>query len=149
MAAGLRWVDGSYRLFVEPRLIGNLDVVSVRVAEETFLEIGDGCVFTSLSTDMQRAAPEYRKRFEDIIVRIYELFSGAIHAAVSDALQRGVPRKGPVPPFGYDRNDVDGPDDEGCEPCLSGFGVRKKALIEAYVAPENRTPIRATALVNA
>ena len=33
MAAGLRWVDGSYLLFVEPRLIGNLDVVSVRVAD--------------------------------------------------------------------------------------------------------------------
>src|SRR4029077_14225133 len=33
MAAGLRWVDGSYVLFVEPRLIGNLDVVSVRVAD--------------------------------------------------------------------------------------------------------------------
>jgi hypothetical protein len=31
--AGLRWVDGSYVLFVEPRLIGNLDVVSVRVAD--------------------------------------------------------------------------------------------------------------------
>jgi len=28
-----RWVDGSYLLFVEPRLIGNLDVVSVRVAD--------------------------------------------------------------------------------------------------------------------
>jgi hypothetical protein len=26
-------VDGSYRLFVEPGLIGNLDVVSVRVAD--------------------------------------------------------------------------------------------------------------------
>src|ERR1700719_1529015 len=31
--AGLGWVDGSYLLFVEPRLIGNLDVVSVRVAD--------------------------------------------------------------------------------------------------------------------
>ena len=29
----LRWIDGSYLLFVEPRLIGNLDVVSVRVAD--------------------------------------------------------------------------------------------------------------------
>ena len=48
-------------------------------AEDTFLEIGDGCVFTSLSTDMQRAAPGYRKRFEDYTVRIYELFAGAIH----------------------------------------------------------------------
>src|SRR5690349_14536792 len=34
MAAGLRrWVDGSYLLFVEPRLVGDLDVVSVRVAD--------------------------------------------------------------------------------------------------------------------
>ena len=33
MAVGLRWVDGSYLLFVEPRLIGNLDVVSFRVAD--------------------------------------------------------------------------------------------------------------------
>src|SRR6202045_2023484 len=31
--SGLRWVDGSYLLFVEPRLIGDLDVVSVRVAD--------------------------------------------------------------------------------------------------------------------
>src|SRR4029077_19746654 len=31
--SGLRWVDGTYLLFVEPRLIGNLDVVSVRVAD--------------------------------------------------------------------------------------------------------------------
>ena len=30
MASAFRWVDGSYLLFVEPRLIGNLDVVSVR-----------------------------------------------------------------------------------------------------------------------
>jgi hypothetical protein len=29
----LVWVDGSYVLFVEPRLIGNLDIVSVRVAD--------------------------------------------------------------------------------------------------------------------
>jgi GxxExxY protein len=29
----IRWVDGSDLLFVEPRLIGNLDVVSVRVAD--------------------------------------------------------------------------------------------------------------------
>src|SRR5246500_562606 len=33
VSAGLRWADGSYLLFVEPRLIGNLDVVSVRVAD--------------------------------------------------------------------------------------------------------------------
>ncbi len=33
IAAGFRCVDGSYLLFVEPRLIGNLDVVSVRVAD--------------------------------------------------------------------------------------------------------------------
>src|SRR5580704_14781022 len=31
MATGLRRVDGSCLLFVEPRLIGDLDVVSVRV----------------------------------------------------------------------------------------------------------------------
>jgi len=31
--AGLGWVDGSYLLFVEPRLIGDLDVVSVRVTD--------------------------------------------------------------------------------------------------------------------
>jgi hypothetical protein len=29
------------------------------------------------------------------------------------------------------------------------LGSGRKALIEGYVAPENRTPIRATALVNA
>ena len=31
--AGLGWVDRSYLLFVEPRLIGDLDVVSVRIAD--------------------------------------------------------------------------------------------------------------------
>src|SRR4029077_4783673 len=33
MAPDLRWVDGSSLLLVEPRLIGNLDVVSVGVAD--------------------------------------------------------------------------------------------------------------------
>src|SRR4029077_4649032 len=40
VSAGLRWVDGSYLLFVEPRLIGSLDVVSVRVADVCREEIG-------------------------------------------------------------------------------------------------------------
>src|SRR5260370_12960748 len=43
MAAGLRWGDGSYLLFVEPRLIGNLYVVSVPVAD-VCLEV-DGTPF--------------------------------------------------------------------------------------------------------
>jgi TetR/AcrR family transcriptional repressor of nem operon len=118
-------------------------------AEDTFLEIGDGCVFTSLSTDMQRAAPEYRKRFEDYTVRIYELFSGAIHEQFPMLSKEECHEKAL---FLYS--------------CLVGtmsmartmkdvnlayqvLAAGRKALIESYVAPENRTPIRATALVNA
>jgi TetR/AcrR family transcriptional repressor of nem operon len=118
-------------------------------AEDTFLEIGDGCVFTSLSTDMQRAAPEYRKRFEDYTVRIYELFSGAIHEQFPMFSKEECHEKalflysGLVGTLSMARTMKD------VNLAYQVLASGRKALIEGYVAPENRTPIRATALVNA
>jgi TetR/AcrR family transcriptional repressor of nem operon len=118
-------------------------------AEDTFLEIGDGCVFTSLSTDMQRAAPEYRKRFEDYTVRIYELFSGAIHEQFPTLAKEECHEKalflysGLVGTMSMARTMKD------VKLAYQVLASGRKALIEGYVAPENRIPIRATALVNA
>jgi len=118
-------------------------------AEDTFLEIGDGCIFSSLSTDMQRAAPEYRKRFEDYIVRIYELFSDAIHEQFPTFSKEECHEKAlflysaMVGTMSMARTMKD------LNLAYQVLAAGRKALIESYVAPENRTPIRATALVNA
>lgn len=120
-------------------------------AEDTFLEIGDGCVFTSLSTDMQRAAPEYRKRFEDYTVRIYELFSNAIHDQFPSLTEEECHQKalflysGLVGTMSMARTMKDR------NLAYQVLAAGRKSLIESCVAPENRTPIRATAaaLVNA
>jgi len=118
-------------------------------AEDTFLEIGDGCVFTSLSTDMQRAAPKYRKRFEDYTVRIYELFSGAIHEQFPMLSKEECHEKalflysGLVGTMSMARTMKD------VNLAYQVLASGRNALIEGFVAPENRTPIRATALVNA
>ena len=118
-------------------------------AEDTFLEIGDGCVFTSLSTDMQRAAPEYRKRFEDYTVRIYELFSGSIHEQFPMLSKEECHEKalflysGLVGTMSMARTMKD------LNLAHQVLAAGRKALIEDVVAPENRTPIREVPLVNA
>ena len=118
-------------------------------AEDTFLEIGDGCVFTSLSTDMQRAAPEYRKRFEDYTVRIYELFSGAVHEQFPTLSKEECHEKALflysalVGTMSMARTMKD------LNLAHQVLAAGRKALIEDVVAPENRTPIREVTLVNA
>src|ERR1700719_3876134 len=124
-------------------------MIEQSVAEDTFLDIGDGCVFTSLSTDMQRAAPQYRKRFEDYIVRIYELFSDAIHEQFPMFSKEECHQKvlflysGLVGTMSMARTMKD------VNLAYQVLASGRNALIEGFVAPENRTPIRATALVNA
>ena len=118
-------------------------------AEDTFLEIGDGCVFTSLSTDMQRAAPEYRKRFEDYTVRIYELFAGAIHEQFPTLSKEECHEKalflysGLVGTMSMARTMKD------LNLAHQVLAAGRKALIQDVVAPENRTPIREVTLVKA
>ena len=118
-------------------------------AEDTFLEIGDGCVFTSLSTDMQRAAPEYRKRFEDYTVRIYELFSGAIHEQFPMLSKEECHEKALFLYSGLVGTMLMARTMKDVNLAYQVLAAGRKALIESCVAPENRTPIRATALVNA
>jgi len=118
-------------------------------AEDTFLEIGDGCVFTSLSTDMQRAAPEYRKRFEDIIVRIYELFSGAIHSQFPTLSKEECHEKALFLHSGMIGSMLMARTMKDVNVAYQVLAAGRRALIESCVAPENRTPIRPTSLVNA
>ena len=98
---------------------------------------------------MQRAASEYRKRFEGYTVRIYELFSGAIHEQFPMLSKEECHEKalflysGLVGTMSMARTMKD------VNLAYQVLASGRKALIESYVAPENRTPIRATALVNA
>jgi TetR/AcrR family transcriptional repressor of nem operon len=116
-------------------------------AEDTFLDIGDGCVFTSLSTDMQRAAPQYRKRFEDYIVPIYELFSDAIHGQFPTLSKEECHEKalflysGLVGTMSMARTMKD------VNLAYQVLAAGRKTLIESCVAPGKRTPIQANALV--
>lgn len=46
--------------------------------EKNFIEVGDGCVFTALGTDMHRCKASYRERFEAHIEKIYEVYAESI-----------------------------------------------------------------------
>ena len=111
-------------------------------AEDTFMEIGDGCVFTSLSTDMQRAAPEYRQRFEDYTVRIYDLFAGAIREQFPTLSKEESYQKalflysGLVGSMSMARTMKD------INLAYQVLAAGRKSLIESFVAPENQTPSR-------
>jgi hypothetical protein len=52
--------------------------------EKNFIEIGDGCVFTALGTDMHRCKSSYRARFEAHIEKIYEVFAESIQIQFPD-----------------------------------------------------------------
>lgn len=52
--------------------------------EKNFIEIGDGCVFTALGTDMHRCKASYRERFEAHIEKVYEAFAESIQLQFPD-----------------------------------------------------------------
>src|SRR5260370_17793931 len=124
-------------------------IIEEYLAEDDFLEIGDGCVFTSLSTDMQRAAPEYRKRFEDYTVRIYELFSGAILEQFPMLSKEECHEKALFLYSGLVGTMSMARTLKNVNLAYQLLAAGRNALIESCVAPENRTTIRATALVKA
>jgi TetR/AcrR family transcriptional repressor of nem operon len=124
-------------------------MIEAYFAEETFLEIGDGCVFTSLSTDMQRAAPAYRKRFEDYTVRLYQLFADGIRQqfpqlSPEEAYEKGVYLySGLVGTMSMARTMSD------LKLSHQILAAGRKELIERFVAPENQTRSKTTAVVEA
>lgn len=52
--------------------------------EKNFIEVGDGCVFTALGTDMHRCKASYRARFEAHIEKIYEAYAECIQIQFPD-----------------------------------------------------------------
>lgn len=52
--------------------------------EERLVEVGDGCVFTALGTDMHRSKASYRLRYEESTEKVYQLFAEGIQLQFPD-----------------------------------------------------------------
>lgn len=53
-------------------------MIEDHLSENSLVDIGNSCVFTSLSSDMQRCKPSHRAAFEEYMNRIYALFATAL-----------------------------------------------------------------------
>lgn len=66
------------RRFREDGSSALMRMIEDHLSEESLTNVGGSCVFTSLSSDMQRCKPAHRALYEAYIVRIYALFAGAL-----------------------------------------------------------------------
>src|SRR5713226_7779002 len=53
-------------------------MIEDHLSEASLTDVKGGCVFTSLSTDMQRSKPAHRKLYEAHMARIYKMFADAL-----------------------------------------------------------------------
>jgi TetR/AcrR family transcriptional regulator, transcriptional repressor for nem operon len=53
-------------------------MIEAHLSEKNIHDVGNSCVFTSLSTDMQRCRAQDRTRFESYVKRIYDMFATAL-----------------------------------------------------------------------
>ena len=53
-------------------------MIDDHLSEKSLTDVGSSCVFTSLSSDMNRCKPSERKVFEDHMNRLYDLFEEGI-----------------------------------------------------------------------
>ncbi len=60
------------------------EIIADHLSEDSLKNVEEGCVFTSLSTDMQRSKPMYRGMYEEIMNRIYSLFALMIQEQFPD-----------------------------------------------------------------
>lgn len=54
------------------------NMIEDHLSEKSLTNVGNSCVFTSLSTDMQRCEADHRAMFEKYMIRIYALFAQAM-----------------------------------------------------------------------
>jgi TetR/AcrR family transcriptional repressor of nem operon len=65
-------------------------MIEDHLSEASLTDVENGCVFTSLATDMQRSKPEHRKLYEAHMALIYKMFADAFkeHFPQATAAQR-------------------------------------------------------------
>ena len=70
--------ENAFRIFRTERKNALKVMIELYFNEATFQDVGDGCIFTALGTDMHRSKARYRARYEEYTKKIYRLFADAI-----------------------------------------------------------------------
>ena len=70
--------ENAFRIFRTERKNALKLMIELYFSEATFQDVGDGCIFTALGTDMHRSKARYRARYEECTKKIYRLFADAI-----------------------------------------------------------------------
>lgn len=70
--------EGLARRFQQDGLLALKKMIEDHLSEQSLVDVGSSCVFTSLSSDMQRCKPAHRALFEEYMNRIYGMFSTAL-----------------------------------------------------------------------
>lgn len=73
-----------FQIFSKEKKSALKTMIELHFAEERFADVGDGCVFTALGTDMQRSKAAYRLRYEESTEKVYQLFADCIQLQFPD-----------------------------------------------------------------
>lgn len=127
-----------YQIFAKEKKNALKLMIEMYFEKERLVEVGDGCVFTALGSDMHRSAPEYRVRYEEYTERVYQLFSDGIQLQFPQCSPEECYEKAMVLYSGMVGAMTMARTTKNLKVAHAILDAEKKHLIQNFVAEENR-----------
>lgn len=113
-------------------------MINAYFEKERLVEIGDGCVFTALGSDMHRSKATYRARYEEYTEKVYQLFADAIQLQFPEESREACYEKAMVLYSGMVGAMTMARTTKNLKAAHAILDAEKKHLIETFVAKENQ-----------
>ena len=113
-------------------------MIEIYFEKERLAEVGDGCVFTALGSDMHRSKAAYRLRYEQSTEKVYQLFAECIQVQFPKESQAACYERAIVLYNGMVGAMTMARTVKNIEVAHKILGAEKKHLIQSFIAKENR-----------
>ncbi len=127
-----------FQIFTKEKKNALKTMIELYFEEERLEEVGDGCVFTALGSDMHRSKPAYRLRYEESTEKVYQLFAEAIQLQFPDESAESCYEKAMVLYSGMVGSMTMARTVKNVKVAHKILAAEKKHLIESFVAKENQ-----------
>lgn len=127
-----------YQIFKKEKKNALKVMIEMYFEEERLIEVGDGCVFTALGSDMHRSKSAHRQRYEESTEKVYQLFADSIQLQFPDESPEGCYEKAIVLYSGMVGSMTMARTVKNIKVAHKILAAEKKHLIQNFVAKENQ-----------
>ncbi len=113
-------------------------MIELYFEKERLVEVGDGCVFTALGSDMHRSKAAYRARYEEYTQKVYQLFADSIQLQFPKESPESCYEKAMVLYSGMVGAMTMARTTKNLKVAHAILDAEKKHLIQSFVAKENQ-----------